>query len=128
MKAIEYFERLWQQWTAYVLWCFNAPYSAPVCQPFWMWVAIGAAAVGGVGLAWIAWKYMDHRAKYREALRAQAALEDVADIGTMDSVKWNGDNVMIDSSADRDVAEQIREALARRKLGLDKPQLRQDVS
>jgi hypothetical protein len=90
VKAIEYFERLGQQWTAYVLWCFNAPYSAPVCQPFWMWVAIGAATVGGVGLAWIAWKYMGYRAKCREALRAQAALEDVADIQTIDSGRWNG--------------------------------------
>jgi hypothetical protein len=128
VKAIEYLERLGQQWTAYVMWCFNAPYAAPICQPFWTWVALGAATAGCVGLAWIAWKYMDYRAKYREALRAQAALDDVADIQTMDSVKWNGDNVVIDSSGDPNVAEQIREALERRKLGLDKPNLRQDVS
>jgi hypothetical protein len=128
MKAIEFIERLGQQWMAYVMWCFNAPYSAPICRPFWMWVAIGAATAGCVGLAWSVWKYMDYRAKYREALRAEAALADVADIPTMDSVKWNGDDVMVESSGDPDVAEQIREALARRKLGLDKPQLHQDAS
>lgn len=128
MKAIEYIERISQQWTAYMLWCLSAPYSAPVCQPFWMWVATGAALVGGVGLAWIVWKYVDHRKKYRAALRAQAALDDVADVETMDEVKWTGDNVVVDPAGDPNVAEQIREALARRKLGLDKPPLRQDTS
>lgn len=128
MKAIEFLERLGQQWTTYVLWCFNAPHSAPVCQPFWMWVAIGSATIGGVALSWIAWNYIDHRLKYRDALRAQAELERIADTEVMDNVKWNGDNVMIDGTGDPNVAEQIREALARRKLGLDKPSLRQDAT
>jgi hypothetical protein len=121
MKAIEFFERLGQQWSAYILWCVSAPHSAPVCEPFWTWVAIGSATIGSLGLAWIAWKYMDYRIKYREALRAQAALEDVAEPDTMDAVKWNGDNVMLESPADPNVAEQIREALARRRQELDKP-------
>lgn len=128
MKAIEYLERIWQQWTAYVLWCVDAPYTAPVCQPLWTWVAIGAALMGAGVFAWIAWKYFDYQKKYREALRAQAALDDVADVETMDSVKWTGDNVTAESTGDPNVAQQIREALERRKLGQDKPAVNQDAS
>ena len=125
-------QSIWQQWSAYLFFCFDAPYSAPVCQPFWIWVAGGSVAIAGTWLLWFVWKIVDYKLKYRAALFAELERERVAEVEVMDSVKWIGDEVALDTphdvaldspEGDAALAQSIREALGRRKARLDKPSL-----
>ena len=123
MKVLAEIESIIRQWIIYVSWCLDAPYSAPICRPFWMSVAIGSVAAGGIAIVWCAWKFIDYKLKYRAALRAEEARQRVADEETMGAAKWKGDDIMIASAAGTNVEAQIKTAIARRKLGLDKPRL-----
>ena len=123
MKALAEIESIIRQWATYISWCFEAPYSAPVCRPFWTWVAIGLAAMGGIVLLGCVWKFIDYKLKYRAALRAEEARQRVADEETMAAARWKGDDAMVASAVGPDVEDRIKTALARRKAGLDKPGL-----
>lgn len=123
MKAIALVEGFIQQWGAYVLFCIDAPYSALACRSFWNWVVALSWGSGGLLLTWIVWKFVDYKLKYSAALRAQLERERVAEEDVMEKARWKGDDVILDGASNSDVAGEIRAALARRSLGLDKPSL-----
>jgi hypothetical protein len=59
------------QWWAYISWCAEADIRAPICRPFWTWVAMACAVVGVLGLVWIAAKGVSYRIKLAAAVRAE---------------------------------------------------------
>ena len=123
MEAVAFLQKAYQQWGAYLLGCLDAPYSAVACRPFWSWVSIGSASLGAIGLLWLIWKFVDYKLKYAAAIRAEIERERIAEPDVMEDAIWKGDSVFnaLEAETQTDVASEIRVALARRKLAMDKP-------
>ncbi len=71
MEWLKAIEAMAAPWWAYISWCMEADIQAPVCKPFWTWVAIACATAGTLGLAGIAYRIVSYRIKLAAALRAE---------------------------------------------------------
>ena len=95
--------------------CLGAPLSAPACKSFWAWTSIAAIAVG----LFVLWKLLAWLLKplrlWLEERRLRARRREVADPGTMARYKVD-DNKLYSAPGQDDVAQQIRDALDRKKI------------
>jgi hypothetical protein len=95
--------------------CLGAPLSAPACKSFWTWTSIAATAVG----LFVLWKLLAWLLKplrlWIEERRLRARQREVADPGTMSRYKVD-DSKLFSAPGQDDVAQQIRDALDRKKL------------
>lgn len=121
MKAIAYVEQIYHEWSTYIFWCLDAPYTALVCKPFWTKVAIISVSLGAIGIVWFIWKFIDYKLKYHAAIMAELERERVADYQVMAASRWTGNNPVNGSATEDEMVDRIRGSLEKRKLGLDKP-------
>jgi len=100
---------------AYVAACAGAPFSAPACKSAWTWVAILLLAIGLVVL-WklLAWMVRPLLLWFAE-MRLRARAREVADADTMARYKAD-ESKLYSGPADKDVEQQIREALLKKKI------------
>jgi hypothetical protein len=92
MEWLKAIEAIIRQWWTYATWCVEADMRAPICRPFWTWVVLACAAVGFLGLVWIAAKVISYRIKLAAALKAEEARNRVADAETLREYVWKGDD------------------------------------
>lgn len=95
--------------------CLGAPLSAPACKSFWTWTSVAAIVVGLFAL-WklLAWLLRPVRL-WLEERRLRARQREVADADTMARFKVE-DSKLYSAPGQDDVAQQIRDALDRKKL------------
>src|SRR5688500_4858784 len=86
------------QWWVYVSWCLEADKQAPICRPFWTWVAIACLGIGAVGLVVLVVKFISYRIKLAAAIKADNARRVIADDEMMRQHRWEGDTVNQDNA------------------------------
>ena len=102
-------------WWTTVSWCAGAPVSTPACKSFWTWTAIAAIAIG----LFVLWKLLAWMIRpvlvWLEKMKLRARERKVAEADTM--ARYKADDSKLHSGTARDnVAQQIRDALDRKKL------------
>lgn len=100
---------------AYVSACAGAPLSAPACRSVWTWVTIALLAIGLIVL-WklLSWMLRPVRIWLGET-RLRAREREIADADTMARYKVD-DNKLFSAPGEDNVAQQIRDALDRKKI------------
>ena len=100
---------------AYVSTCLGAPLSAPACKSTRTWVTIALLAIGLIVL----WKLLAWMARplllWFAEMRWRARERDVADADTMARYKVD-ESKLFTAPREDDVAQQIRDALDRKKI------------
>lgn len=95
--------------------CLGGPLSAPVCRSGWTWATIALLAIGLI----ILWKLLNWMVRAVLAslasIRLSAREREIADSETMARYKVD-DNKLFSSPREDNVAQQIRDALAQKKL------------
>lgn len=107
-------------WT-YLWSCLGGPLSAPACKTVWTWSTIAAIVIGLLVL-WkiLAWLLRPVRLWFEDR-RLSARERELADPDTMARYKVD-DSKLYSAPGEGDVAQQIRDALDRKKI--DERQLR----
>lgn len=110
-QVTRYIEYGW----AHVSWCLSGPLSAPACKTFWTWTSI-AAVVVGLFVLWklLAWLLRPIFLRLEET-RLRARERKVADADTMARYKVD-DKKLYSGPTEDNVAQQIRDALAKKKI------------
>ena len=121
MEFFKWADGVISPWITYYVFCIDAVYTAPACRSFWNWIVIVSWGLAGVIVLWFLWKFIDYKLKYAAAIRAQLERERIAEHDIIESVRWVGNDPVLNGASDSDMAGEIRAALARRKDGLDKP-------
>ena len=116
MNALLLLQHILDQSIIYVTTCWSLPWAATVCQPLWNWVATGSMLTGALILLRTTWKVVDYMLKYQAALRAEAYRQQIAPEEEMKKLRWEGDDNVLQTTPDADVAARIRDELDRRKL------------
>ena len=100
---------------AHVWSCLSGPFPAPACTTVWTWTTIAAIAVG-LFVLWkiLAWLLRPLRF-WLEDRRMHAQEREVADADTMARYKVD-DNKLFSAPGEDNVAQQIRDALDRKKI------------
>lgn len=100
---------------AHVVSCLGAPLSAPACKSAWTWVTV-ALLVIGLLILWklLAWLSRPLRVRLAE-MRLRAREREVADADTMARYKVD-DSKLFTAPGEDNVAQQIRDALDRKKI------------
>lgn len=114
MDGFKNAQQLGESWWHFFDYCFNHNPTALICEPFWTKVICAFIAVGAIAVLYGAWRYIDYRRKYAQALRAEWEREQV-DLAAIKEATWDGDKAYQSHLADQEVLERIRAAVARRK-------------
>jgi flagellar biosynthesis/type III secretory pathway M-ring protein FliF/YscJ len=110
METIRQLEALW----GYASLCTALPASEPGCASFWNAIGIAAVAVFTLVVLYLVRRMASNLLAVRAAKLRGAENERVADPSTLAQYKADTDK-LLDVSAEQDVAERIRKALAERQ-------------
>lgn len=98
--------------------CSAKSLDLPVCHGFWMLVLFAVEAVGLLIFAPIIYRYYQNHRGYKSYLKWLAAYEKVADPDVMAKVSWKGHTYVDEDFSQKELSEQIRLELEKRRSDL----------
>ena len=115
MEALRQIALQLEAWRAHLSWCLGAPVSTPACKTFWTWATVAALVIGLL----ILWKFLAWLIRpllvWLEEMKLRARERKVADEKTMAQYKVD-DSKLYSATAEENVEQKIRDALAEKKL------------
>lgn len=103
-----------QQWTAYFSYCAEQALRAPVCRPFWTWIAVALLSLGALAITLTAWKYFSYRRKLAAAAAAEAARAHV-DHDAIAARRWDSEKAYGSDLGHEEIEKRIRDAVDERR-------------